>query len=366
MSQASWKGYIIPALVFQSVMVVGGYGTGREFVEYFLSLGPIAGLFGIGVTTIIWMIMCALTFEFARCFKAHDYRRFFIKLLGKGWVVFEVSYILMLVIVLGIIGSTAGSILQQTLGAPYWLGTVLLTAYILYIVMKGKDRIENELSFWALALYVVFFTFFFLCFKNFGQEIQHQITRPQETGGWLMNGLKYASYNLGFIPGVLFATRHIKTSKQAIGSGVLAGLFGVLPGILFYFAMVSQYPTIIAETVPSNYMLNLLSQPILTFLFYLVLFATLISTGTGLIHAFNERIAHFANEKKIKLQKHFRLIIALCCMTVSVLVSQIGLKFLVAKGYGMMSWFMMGSFIFPLLTVGIYKLIFCRGSAATG
>ena len=39
--------YIIPGAVFQSVMIGGGYGTGREIVEYFTSYGFLGGLFGL-------------------------------------------------------------------------------------------------------------------------------------------------------------------------------------------------------------------------------------------------------------------------------------------------------------------------------
>lgn len=224
-------------------------------------------------------------------------------------------------------------------------------------MVKGSDRIESELSLWSISLYIVFFSFFYLCFSKFGSQIVNELTMPQQVSGWFVNGFKYASYNLGFIPGVLFATRHIQSSKQALGAGVLAGLFGVLPGLFFYFAMVSQYPIILDQTVPSSHMLALLGHPALTVIFYVVLFATLIATGTGLIHAFNERFVRFANEKKITLPRHFRFGIALFCMVVSVIVSQVGLKTLVAKGYGLMSWIMMLAFIGPLLTIGLIKII---------
>lgn len=35
-----FKAWIVPGAVFQSVIVGGGYGTGREVVEYVSSAGP--------------------------------------------------------------------------------------------------------------------------------------------------------------------------------------------------------------------------------------------------------------------------------------------------------------------------------------
>ena len=41
-----FKVYVIPGCVFQSVMVGGGYGTGREVVEYFTRFGFYGGIMG--------------------------------------------------------------------------------------------------------------------------------------------------------------------------------------------------------------------------------------------------------------------------------------------------------------------------------
>ncbi len=52
--RTAFRRYLLPGLVFQSVVIAGGYGTVRELVEFFLSEGPLAGLYGIAVTTVIW------------------------------------------------------------------------------------------------------------------------------------------------------------------------------------------------------------------------------------------------------------------------------------------------------------------------
>ena len=42
--RSSFKRLILPGLVFQSICIAGGYGTGRELVEFFLQFGPVGGL----------------------------------------------------------------------------------------------------------------------------------------------------------------------------------------------------------------------------------------------------------------------------------------------------------------------------------
>lgn len=80
-----YKKYLLPGFISQSVLIAGGYGTGRELVEYFVQYGPTGGLMGMGLTFLIWAAFFALSYEFARVFKAYDYRTFFKALLGRGW-----------------------------------------------------------------------------------------------------------------------------------------------------------------------------------------------------------------------------------------------------------------------------------------
>ena len=91
--------YIVPGAVIQSVMIGGGYGTGREIVEYFTSYGALGGIFGICVAFVVLATVTSLTFEFARVFRAYDYRHFFKHLLGPAWVVFEVLIILLFLLI---------------------------------------------------------------------------------------------------------------------------------------------------------------------------------------------------------------------------------------------------------------------------
>ena len=84
------------------MVIGGGYGTGRELVEFFLNYGPAGGILGMAVTTIIWSLILAVCFEFVRVFQAYDYRTFFRRLLGPFWTFFELIYSILLFIVLAV------------------------------------------------------------------------------------------------------------------------------------------------------------------------------------------------------------------------------------------------------------------------
>ncbi|MBD3414252.1 MAG: hypothetical protein GF421_07480 [Candidatus Aminicenantes bacterium] len=353
-----FRKYFLPGFVFQSVVIAGGYGTGRELIEYFLQYGPLAGLLGMFlVTTVIWSLVLAVTFEFSRKFKAFDYRTFFKKLLGPFWPFFEVLYLLMLFLVLAVIGSAAGVILKDNFGLPYMLGVCLMLAAVGFLTFKGRKLIENFLSSWSILLYLTYGAFFVITFLKFGPEIQQNLESSFIKHQWVLGGFKYALYNMGIIPAVFFCLTHIQTRKEAVSAGLMGGLIGILPGFLFYMAVLGHYPEILPEAVPALFVLKQINVPLFMILFQIVLFGTLIETGTGFIHAVNERIQSSLQARGKNLPRWMRPVIASMLILISIGISSFGLINLIAKGYGSISWGFFAVFIIPLLTLGIYKII---------
>jgi uncharacterized membrane protein YkvI len=163
--------YFLPGFVFQSVVIAGGYGTGRELVEFFLSEGPLGGLLAmLLVSTVIWSAVCAASFEFARAFRAYNYRSFFRQLLGWAWPSFEISYFALVLIILAVIAAAAGSILQETFGLHYLIGVIGMMACVGYLVFRGSGTIEKFLAGWSFLLYGVYVVLFVWAFTKFGGD----------------------------------------------------------------------------------------------------------------------------------------------------------------------------------------------------
>ena len=59
-------------VMFQSAIIAGAYGSGRELAEFFLPFGPRGGLAGMVVTTLVFSLVLAASFEFARRFQLFD------------------------------------------------------------------------------------------------------------------------------------------------------------------------------------------------------------------------------------------------------------------------------------------------------
>ena len=353
---SAFRRYLLPGFIFQSVVIAGGYGTGRELVEFFLTQGPLGGLLAILVTTVLWSAVSMATFEFARIHQAYDYRRLFQKLLGPGWVLFEVSYLGLMLIVLAVIAAAAGAILEETFGISYWIGVGGIMAAVGALVFGGNAAIEKALAAWSFVLYALYVVFFVWCFHRFGGSMEHTLGAEPAGRGWLWAGLRYAGYNLACMPAVLAALRVHHTRKETMVSGALAGPMAMIPGLLFFLAMVGQYPAILDERVPANFLLEILGSRTFQIAFQVMLFGTLIETGTGLIHAVNERISGFMADRRRAMPVWLRPAVALGFLALATVISQFGLIGLIAKGYGTLTIAFIAVYVIPVLTVGVWKI----------
>lgn len=351
------KKYLLPGFIFQSIVIGGGYGTGRELVEFFLRHGPVNGYLGILIATLIWSIVLAICFELARLGRTYEYRSFVGSLLGKGWIGFEVVYITSLVITVAVIGSATGELFFEMLGWPRIWGTVLMMLLVGILAFKGSALIEKVFSFWSVTLYSFYLVLISLIFWSFGDSVFETAPLYVPDTQWFLGGIKYAAYNLGAVPAMLFSLRYLKKRREAVISGLLAGPIAIIPGVFVFTAMLSQYPEITTSALPINTLLDGLGIPVFQLMFQLILFGTFIETGTGMIHGFNERVAGVYREKGKEMPRYLRLGLALGFLILAIFFAdRFGLINLIAKGYGMITWGYWIFFVLPVLTLGVWRI----------
>lgn len=355
-----FRRFLLPGLVFQSMCIAGGYGTGRELVEFFLLHGPGGGLLGMIPATLLVSVACVIAFELARMTRSFDYRSFLKTLLGPGWFLYEIAYLTAILLILAVIGSATGALMGETFGVPGFVGTALLLGVIAFLVFMGTRLIEGVLSLWSFVLYAVYLSVFLLSVKAFGPQIREALDQWVVEPGWLMKGARYGALQLALVPAVLFATTHLTCRRDAVVAGALAGPILMIPAVLFFTAMLGHYPEIAERPVPVNYVLEQLGSPVLLWLFPLVLIGTFIETGTGMIHAFNERLAGGMRAMGRNLPKVARPAVAAALILGALLLSRLGIIDLIARGYGALTWVFLGVFVLPLLTVGAWKVFFSK------
>lgn len=350
--------YLLPGFIYQSVIIAGGYATGREIVEFFFGAGPVGGLLGIMVAMVIWSVTLAACFELARVTKSFDYQTYFSQTLGKFSILFEIAYMLQIVLVISIVGAAAGELLEENYGIASIWGTITMMVSVGILVFFGSNLIEKFLSIWSILLYIAYAAFVVMCINVFGDKIAENFTTVPIGEGWFTGGLTYSGYNLATIPAVLFCIRHIKTRKEAVSAGLLAGPIAMIPAIFFFVAMMGFYPDITEQSLPVNYLLNILEVPAFKIIFEVILFGTFIETSTAMIHSINERVAVSYQHHNKVMPRLMRPIIALVILfTAIVLATNFGIVNLISAGYGTLTWIFIILIIVPLFTIGIWKIL---------
>jgi uncharacterized membrane protein YkvI len=357
--QSSWfQRYLLPGFAFKAVVIGGGYATGRELAEFFLPSGPRGGYWAMLLAMVVWSLVCIVTFCLARLTRSWDYRAFFRELLGPFWVVFEVAYLLSIIVILAVFGAAAGAIGRAVLGWPPIAGTCCLIACISFVAAYGNVSVERLFKWVTFFLYAVYALFVVLSFNAFGGAILRGLATPAPATGWVQGGLTYAGYNVIGAVVILPVLRHLRDERDAAIAGALAGPMAMLPALLFFTCMMAYYPEIGAQALPSDFLLQRLNLPLFHVLFQVMIFLALLESGTGSVHAFNERIAHaYTTRTGRELTRLARLSITGAVLLGSIfLATEFGLVTLIARGYRLLSYVVLAIFVLPVLTIGVWKL----------
>ena len=360
-SRSSWfQRFLLPGFALKAVIIGGGYATGRELAEYFVPSGPWGGLAAMLLATFIWSGVAALTFALARRMHAYDYRSFFEGLLGPGWIAFEIAYLIFVVLILAVFGAAAGAIGAATFGWPELAGSVLLALNIVAFTAFGTALVERLFQYASMLIYAVYALFIVFALASFGEMIGNGFANaPPPSGNWVAGGITYASYNIVGAAMILPVLRHLTSQRDAVVAGLIAGPVTMLPAILFFAAMMAFYPAIGDETLPSDFLLRQMAVPGFHILFQLMIFAALLESGVGAIHAINERVSGVVEARGrgplgTGARAAIGSLILVGCMFVA---ARVGLVDLIASGYRFLAWLFLAVFVLPLITIGAWRLL---------
>ena len=350
--------YLLPGAVLQSVVVAGGYGTGREVVEYFTNQGMYAGLMGLTVAAVSMAIIFCLCLEVSRVFQVYNYRSFFQVLLGKSWFLFEIVAGTMFMLVIAVIGSAAGEVMKNELGLHPMVGVVIMLTAVTLLIFYGRELITRILAYWSILLYAIFIVYIISVFSLLSGDISQGMAISEEKSGWLIKGLQYTFYNAPAIPIILYCAMAIETRRQAIIAGITGALITTIPGLMLHISFAANYPGILDEALPIYSIFTMLDIDVLKYAYLLMLFGTFIETGAGNLQGFMERLDSWRRDtNRTPLSRGAHAGITAGLMLIAGSLSHFGIVNLIAAGYGTLAWAYFIVFVVPLFTIGIYKLI---------
>ena len=159
--EGTYAKYILPGVLLQSVLIGGGYATGREIYSYgakFGAMGWISGLtIGIG-----FALFAFLTFEICRIYKVYDYKNYIKQVIGPLWPMMDILTVLIAILLIAVMAAATGSIFEQV-GLPNILGSVVIVLICGLLNFKGSKVIEKFESIGTILLYggYILFTFWY-------------------------------------------------------------------------------------------------------------------------------------------------------------------------------------------------------------
>ena len=354
-TRSFFKRFLLPGFAFKAVVIGGGYATGRELAEFFLPGGPWGGVLGMLLAMACWSAICAATFVFARATHSYEYGSFFRTLLGPAWFLFDGAYACLVIIMLSVFGAAAGAIGAAVFGWPEIVGTLALVAGIAAVAAFGNESVERLFKYVTYFLYSVYVVFVVLALLRTSDRVVANFAAAPPSAGWAIGGLTYAGYNVVGAVVILPVLRHLTSRRDAVVAGLLAGPLGMLPAVLFFICMIAYYPAIGSATLPSDYMLARLDAPVFHVVFQLMILAALLESGTGAVHAVNQRIAGVLGARGRTLPTGARLALSTGILVLSIFVAnRFGLVALIARGYRTLAYLFIAVYVLPLLAFALW------------
>lgn len=349
--------YLLPGIVFQSVLIGGAYGTDREIVEYAARFGR-HGLWSLAAIFLGFTVTAGVAFEFARVHRAYDYRAFVRRLIGPLWPLFDALFLAMVVVIIAVVSAASGEVLKEVLGWPPWIGFVLVLTAVAGLNVLGRAAIERFKTVGTVLLYGGYglFAGLVLYKSSGGLEAAFDVPPPVTARSALVAGTLYVGYNLAVLPSTLFVLDRQTRRRQTVVAAVVTGLLASLPFALTYLAVMASYPDaeVLEAPVPWLVLLRRHASPAVLALFALVLLWTLVETCTGLIHAVLDRISGALRDGgRESLSPTQAGLLAAAILGGAALLSRVGLIGLVARGYSTMAYAFLALFALPLLTRGL-------------
>ena len=367
--EGGYAKYILPGVLLQSVLIGGGYATGREIYSYGAKFGAMGWISGLTIG-ISFALFAFLTFEICRIYKVYDYKNYIRQVIGPLWPVMDILTVLIAIVLIAVMAAATGSIFEQV-GLPNILGSVVIVFLCGLLNFKGSKVIEKFESVGTVLLYGGYILFTIIVLVKKGGNIP-QVFAAMDTsavGGsvtlplCIWTGILYVAYNINAIPMGMFSLTRQTKRKETLVSGIIAGLLMVIPWFLSYFAMMCFYgdTSIVGADVATPWMEMIKAVnggPVLLGLFSLVMGWTLVETATGCIHMIIDRFdVALAERGNAKMSDRKRGLITVATLIAALLLSRIGVVTLIEKGYSYLSYGFILFYLLPTLIIGGYKIL---------
>ncbi len=294
-------------------------------------------------------ILAAMNMNVIRQHKTYDYSSFAMEIYGKAYKVLMPIYdfYVMLSMVLGggAVISMGGTFFAQLFGLPEILGSLLMAALSIVIVVWGAKMIRVTSTAMTIVLVVCFVTLFFYAVGSNMDTLGNifatwYVPDTANLGNGLYRAIIIGFSNFGFVSGMCSIEQNVRTKKDCVVFCIIAIILNGFAWALTCLMLLPYCPDILTQSVPVLYILQqyvLSHSPAIYYVYMLAMFLALLSSGAPQLFAIVPRIqkfmAKFRDPNKVYSEKKDNLIIGIAYFAFVIVVSLLGLITIVSQGY---------------------------------
>ncbi len=338
----------------------GGFASGRQIIDFYANHGwyavfmpVIAMALQAWVMYYVWMYAGA-----SRTFEYGSWARGFYKPWQKAAVpLFEISYVILLLVATSVAFATGGATVKDMLGTPYILNTILIAIAIFLLTIKGAEAIRGASSLIAVivitGLVVIYGTNVAVDFEEIMTVVGEGTT---DTGffpaAWSM--LLYLGFQILCVGGYVAVAQPIKSRKDARLVAILAFLGNGLIITLTSLGIMTHYPDILPVEVPSIYVAaEGIGGSFAPWVVSLLILLGVFTTGVNLVYGGAKRIVAFWVSETAEIERRKMIFSAGIYVILTWIIALAGLLPLIQVGYGYLGYVGLFLVALPAIAIGL-------------
>ena len=332
------KQRLLIAMAYMSVVIGGGFASGREVIQFFTGYG----IGGIGGSLISAFLFAFVGMQIAQIssriqIKSHD--KVLTRLFGTtGGALVDYILIFFLYGVGVIMLAGAGATLHQHFEWDFMVGSLIMTAFVILTLCLNLKSIIYLISLvipflLLIILAIMVYSIFTGNYDFAGQNVHAAQYEVIELLGWTvpswaLSGVLYAAFNVGVgFPMLAVIGGMTKSEREAGQGGFLGGLGLGFLIVLLNFTLFLNIDKLHGVEIPTLLLAGKV-HAILAYVTVLALITMIYSTAVGMFFAFTVRWAE-PNTGKFK-------IIAIVSTLIGFALSRFGFGAMVGSVYPLM------------------------------
>lgn len=323
------------AATYIGTIVGAGFASGQEVLQFFTRFG-INGLYGLIITTIMFVLFGYIIMDLGRKLNSHSHLEI-IKYSGGKFLGTVIDLIITFFLFGGLTAMIAGTgaLFTQEFGISAIWGNLLMAVLTAGTVLTGINGVINSISFVVPFLLISVFSISIFSIIQMPPVLSATPIEIGESGlirNWVLAAFLYTSYNTIISIAILGPLGVQAKNKKVILQGAILGGLGLgLGSIMIYLALSGDVAGLLNVEVPMVLVAGRVSG-IVQIIYAVVLIAEIYTTAVGSLFGFAARV----NSVKDSLKKKNTIIIG--TTVVAFVASQFGFSNLVKYLYPLVGY----------------------------